>query len=31
MGERKVEKAVRPVLYAAADPVLNGKTGLFIE
>ncbi|PAV72457.1 hypothetical protein WR25_02644 [Diploscapter pachys] len=31
MGERKVEKAVRPVLYAAADPVLNGKTGLFID
>ncbi|PAV90845.1 hypothetical protein WR25_04854 [Diploscapter pachys] len=31
MGERKVEKAVRPVLYAAADPVLNEKTGLFID
>ncbi|GMS81203.1 hypothetical protein PENTCL1PPCAC_3378 [Pristionchus entomophagus] len=31
MGERKTEKAVRPVLYAVADPSMDGKTGLFID
>ena len=31
MGERRTEKAVRPVLYAVADPDMEGKTGLFIE
>lgn len=31
MGERRVEKAVRPVLYALADPAMDGVTGVFIE
>jgi short-subunit dehydrogenase len=31
MGERRVEKAVRPVMYAAADPEMNGKTKIFVE
>ncbi|VDO85991.1 unnamed protein product [Heligmosomoides polygyrus] len=31
MGERRVEKAVRPVLYALADPAMDGVTGVFID
>lgn len=31
MGERRVEKAVRPVMYAVADPELNGKSKIFVE
>lgn len=31
MGARRTEKAVRPVLYAVADPTMTGKTGLFIN
>uniref|UniRef100_A0A1I7XPA3 Retinol dehydrogenase 14 n=1 Tax=Heterorhabditis bacteriophora TaxID=37862 RepID=A0A1I7XPA3_HETBA len=31
MGERRVEKAVRPVLYAVADPSMEGVSGIFID
>ncbi|GMT11757.1 hypothetical protein PFISCL1PPCAC_3054, partial [Pristionchus fissidentatus] len=31
MGERRTEKAVRPVLYAVADPLMAGRNGLFIN
>lgn len=31
MGERRVEKAVRPVLFALADPAMEGANGTFIE
>ncbi|WKX89384.1 hypothetical protein Q1695_008774 [Nippostrongylus brasiliensis] len=31
MGERRVEKAVRPVLYALADPAMEGANGVFID
>lgn len=31
MGERRTEKAVRPVLYALADPEMATSTGVFIE
>ncbi|KAK5974630.1 DeHydrogenases Short chain [Trichostrongylus colubriformis] len=31
MGERRVEKAVRPVLYALADPAMERVNGVFIE
>ncbi|GMR59795.1 hypothetical protein PMAYCL1PPCAC_29990, partial [Pristionchus mayeri] len=31
MGYRRTEKGVRPVLYAVADPVMEGKTGVFID
>ncbi|KAI6189469.1 Oxidoreductase, short chain dehydrogenase/reductase family protein [Aphelenchoides bicaudatus] len=31
MGERRPEKAVRPIMYAIADPEMNGKTKLFID
>lgn len=31
MGERKLTKAVKPVLYAAADPDAANKNGIFIE
>ncbi|KJH47000.1 oxidoreductase, short chain dehydrogenase/reductase family protein [Dictyocaulus viviparus] len=31
MGERKVEKAVRPVLYALADPSMEKVNGIFIN
>lgn len=31
MGERRVQKAVRPIMYAVADPEMKGKTKIFIE
>nr|CDJ84282.1 Short-chain dehydrogenase reductase SDR domain containing protein [Haemonchus contortus] len=31
MGERRTEKAVRPVLYALADPAMEGVNGVFID
>ncbi|PIO63606.1 hypothetical protein TELCIR_14791 [Teladorsagia circumcincta] len=31
MGERRVEKAVRPVLFALADPAMEGVNGVFID
>ena len=31
MGERRLEKATRPILYASADPEIEGKTKLFFE
>ncbi|CAD5232382.1 unnamed protein product [Bursaphelenchus xylophilus] len=31
MGRRKVQKAVRPVLYAVADEEVDGKTKIFID
>ncbi|CAD6198363.1 unnamed protein product [Caenorhabditis auriculariae] len=31
MGERRTEKAVRPVLYALADPETAGESGIFID
>ncbi|KAJ1349370.1 Riboflavin biosynthesis protein RibBA [Parelaphostrongylus tenuis] len=31
MGERRVEKAVRPVLYALADPSMEKVNGVFID
>lgn len=31
MGERRVEKAVRPIMYAIADPEMDDKTKVFIE
>ncbi|MFH4976669.1 hypothetical protein AB6A40_003378 [Gnathostoma spinigerum] len=31
MGERRVEKAVRPVLYALADPAMSSSNGVFID
>lgn len=31
MGERRVEKAVRPVVYALADPEMAETNGIFIE
>jgi len=31
MGERRPEKAVRPIMYAVADPEMNGKTKVFIN
>lgn len=31
MGERRVEKAVRPIMYATADPEMKGQSKVFIE
>lgn len=31
MGERRVEKAIRPVLFALADPATETANGIFIK